>query len=98
MTGTIFITGARGKTGREVIEQLSQHSDVTVRGGSSQDTSTHDILSASTIVQFDWNDRSTWPTAVEGVDAIFLMRPDVPNVPELITDLISHAPNAHIVL
>ena len=36
MSRSILVTGARGKTGREVIAQLAEHPDVTVRGGTSQ--------------------------------------------------------------
>ncbi|MGI5219322.1 NAD(P)H-binding protein [Nocardia sp. CA-290969] len=92
MTRTIFVTGARGKTGREVVAQLAEHGDTEVRAGTSQS------LRESTTVHFDWQDRSTWPEAVGEADAIYLARPDVQDAPELITQLIAAAPGAHIVL
>jgi uncharacterized protein YbjT (DUF2867 family) len=91
-TRTVLVTGARGKTGREVVAQLVERGDTEVRGGSSQ--SPRD----PTAVAFDWRDRSTWPAAVRGADAIHLARPDVEDSAELITQLIAAAPGAHIVL
>ncbi|MBG0831692.1 NAD(P)H-binding protein [Planomonospora sp. ID67723] len=92
MTRTVFVTGARGKTGREVVAQLAGRGDTVVRGGSSRSSQ------EPTTVAFDWRDRSAWPKAVEGVDAIYLGRPDVQDSAELVTQLIAAAPGAHIVL
>lgn len=92
MTRTVFVTGARGKTGREVVAQLAERGDTEVRGGSSRSPQ------EPRTVAFDWRDQSTWPTAVDGADAIYLGRPDVQDSPELITQLIAAAPGAHIVL
>lgn len=92
MTRTVFVTGARGKTGREVVAQLVERDDIEVRGGSSQRPQ------PPTTISFDWRDQSTWPKAVDGADAIYLGRPDVQDAPELITQLIAAAPGAHIVL
>jgi uncharacterized protein YbjT (DUF2867 family) len=60
MTRTVVVTGARGTTGREVVAQLAGRGDTEVRGGSSQDPRD------PTTVAFDWRDRSTRPTAVDG--------------------------------
>ncbi|GIE91821.1 NmrA family NAD(P)-binding protein [Actinoplanes regularis] len=92
MTRTVFVTGARGKTGREVVAQLAALGDIEVRGGSSRSPL------KPTTVAFDWRDRSTWPKAVDGAHAIYLGRPDVEDSPELVTRLIAAAPGAHIVL
>lgn len=92
MTRTVFVTGARGKTGREVVAQLAERGDTEVHGGSSQSSR------EPTTVAFDWRDQSTWPKAVGGADAIYLGRPDVQDSPELIRRLIAAAPGAHIVL
>ncbi|MBB5937213.1 NAD(P)H-binding protein [Streptomyces zagrosensis] len=92
MTRTVFVTGARGKTGREVVAQLAERGDTEVRGGSSQNSL------EPTTVAFDWRDQSNWYKALDGVDAIYLGRPDVQDAPELITQLIAAAPGAHVVL
>ena len=92
MTRTVFVTGARGKTGREVVAQLVERGDTEVRGGSSRSPQ------APTTVPFDWRDQATWSKAVDGADAIYLGRPDVQDSPELVRQLIAAAPDAHIVL
>ena len=92
MTRTVLVTGARGKTGREVVTQLAERGDTEIRSGSSQRPQ------EPTTVAFDWRDQSTWPKAVDGADAIYLGRPDVQDCPQLITQLIAAAPSAHIVL
>lgn len=85
----ILVTGARGKTGREVVSLLRAAPGVDVRRGSSQ---------PGAETRFDWADPTTWPGAVAGTDAIYLMRPDVPDAPELVAGLVSEAPEAHVVL
>lgn len=88
----VFVTGARGKTGREVVRQLAARGDTEVRGGSSKRST------EAFIVPFDWRDESTWPKALDGVDAVYIGRPDVEDSPELVTRLVAAAPGAHIVL
>jgi uncharacterized protein YbjT (DUF2867 family) len=70
-----LIIGASGKTGRRVAERMA------ARG--------HAIRAASrsSEVPFDWNDRSTWSTALDGVSAAYLTySPDlaVPEAPPAI--------------
>lgn len=57
---TTLVTGGTGKTGRRVAERL-QAAGRPVRVGS-----------RSNDPAFDWNDRSTWPAALDGVDAAYL--------------------------
>ncbi|HYN94729.1 MAG TPA: hypothetical protein VES42_12845 [Pilimelia sp.] len=89
MSRTVLVTGARGKTGREVVVRLRQHPGVVVREGSSR---------PGAATAFSWGDPGTWPNAVAGVDAVYLMRPDVPEAPELVASLIDINPGAHVVL
>ncbi|GAB6898886.1 NmrA family NAD(P)-binding protein [Kineosporia succinea] len=94
MTRTVFVTGARGKTGREVMAQLAGRPGVTVRGGTSREKHQNH----PTTVAFDWRDESTWPKALDGADAVYIGRPDVEDSPELITRLLATAPGVHVVL
>lgn len=93
MTRTVLVTGARGKTGREVVERLRRHPEVVVRAGSSRPEAE---------TPFSWEDRATWPAATDGVDAVYLVRPDVPDAPELVAGLVAGLvelnPAAHTVL
>ncbi|MET7334546.1 NAD(P)H-binding protein [Nonomuraea sp. NPDC005650] len=95
MTRTVLVTGARGKTGREVAARL-RRSGVLVRAGSSQPAGTTTAGTAQ--VRFDWHDPATWREAVAGVDAIYLMRPDLPAAPELVAGAVEANPDAQVVL
>ncbi|WP_159589615.1 NAD(P)H-binding protein [Chelativorans xinjiangense] len=57
---TILITGGTGKTGRRLAERLTSHG-VPVRIGS-----------RSADIPFDWEDRTTWDGALDGVSAAYL--------------------------
>jgi uncharacterized protein YbjT (DUF2867 family) len=89
VTRTVLVTGARGKTGREVVARLRARPGVVVREGSSQ---------PGAETPFSWDDPATWPAAVKDVDAVYLMRPDVPAAPELVAGLAAVNLDAHVVL
>ena len=90
----ILVTGARGKTGREVVAQLAARG-VRVRAGSSRPG---DPSGPVRVVPFDWDDRSTWAPAVRGADAIYLMRPEVADAGDRVAEVVSKAPGTHVVL
>ncbi|MFF4349592.1 NAD(P)H-binding protein [Streptomyces sp. NPDC001530] len=58
---TVLVTGATGRTGRRVAE-AARAAGLTVRA-------------ASRAQGFDWQDASTWPGALRGADAAYLMYP-----------------------
>jgi uncharacterized protein YbjT (DUF2867 family) len=94
---TVLITGARGKTGLAVAEQLAGRRGLTVRGGSSDP----DRVDAAGLlpVAFDWARPETWADALDDVDAIYLMRPEIEDAPERVAQLLAAAPRgARIVL
>ncbi len=98
MTRTVLVTGARGKTGREVTVRL-RRSGTLVRAGSSQAAGPPVTgLDPVVPVRFDWHDPATWGEAAAGVDAIYLMRPDLPQAPELVAGLVEVNTDAHVVL
>jgi uncharacterized protein YbjT (DUF2867 family) len=57
---TILIIGGTGKTGSRVARRLAERG-LTVR-----------LASRSGAVRFDWDDSSTWPAALQGVDTLYL--------------------------
>lgn len=64
--GTTLVIGAGGKTGRRVVERLHA-AGLRVRPAS-----------RSAPTRFDWNDPSTWPAALAGVDAVYITyQPDL---------------------
>lgn len=97
MTRTVLVTGARGKTGRGVVDQLRSRPGVTVRAGSSQPGQQRNNATGQP-VRFDWHEPATWHEACAGVNAIYLMRPDLPQAPDLVAELVELAPSSHIVL
>lgn len=72
---TTLVIAATGKTGRRVADQLEAMGHPVRRGSRSGD------------VRFDWNDRTTWASALDGVMAAYVVySPDlaVPEAPEAI--------------
>ena len=57
---TTLVLGGTGKTGRRIAEKLQ------ARGVKTR------IASRSADLPFDWNDRSTWDAALEGVTAVYV--------------------------
>ncbi|MGW0581366.1 NmrA family NAD(P)-binding protein [Streptomyces sp. NPDC002920] len=60
---TILVTGATGKTGRRVVRRLRDKA-VPVRAAA-----------RSGEVRFDWNDRGTWKSALDGVAGVYVVAP-----------------------
>lgn len=60
----ILVLGGTGKTGRRVAAQLEHHGH-QVR-----------VASRRSSHRFDWADQSTWPTALDGVDGVYVMQDD----------------------
>jgi uncharacterized protein YbjT (DUF2867 family) len=93
----VLVTGGRGKTGAPLVESLSQRPDVDVLAGTRHPDRLE--LDRARPVAFDWDDRSTWAAAVEGIDAVFVVRPDLEHAPALVTDLLATTPSdTHVVL
>lgn len=91
-----LITGVRGKTGAPLARLLGGH-DAEVLGG----TTDPDRLDADGIqpIRFDWTDTSTWHAATEGVDSVFIVRPDREEAPHWIAELVDLTPeHTHVVL
>lgn len=93
----VLITGGRAKTGAPLAALLAQRPGVEVLGG----TSDPDRLQVQGVVPvaFSWDDPATGAAAVRDVDAVFVVRPDRADAPELLADLLAATPrHAHVVL
>lgn len=90
MTTRVLVTGIRGKTGVPLARLLAERG-VEVRGGSSDPSSVS--LDHVVPTAFSWDDASGWPAALDGVDAVFVVRPDRPDAPELVEALVASVPD-----
>ncbi len=80
MSGLVLVTGATGKTGRNLVAQL-QRAGVPCRAASRNGA-----------VPFDWARPDTWDAALEGVSSIYLVAPASVNDPyALVLDFIAFA-------
>ncbi|MEZ4749028.1 MAG: NAD(P)H-binding protein [Calditrichia bacterium] len=83
----ILVIGGTGKTGRKVVERLTDRG-ISVRVGSRNATPA-----------FDWNDPSTWADALNGINAVYItFQPDlaVPGAKEAIAAFTDLAVNSGI--
>ena len=87
MAERVLVTGVRGKTGVPLAGLLAARG-AEVLGGSSDPSTVR--LDGVLPVAFSWDDPAGWPTAVDGVDAVYVVRPDRPDAPELVTAFLGH--------
>ena len=83
----ILVIGSTGKTGRRIVQRLSENGHA-VRNGSRQSEP-----------PFDWENPGTWPTALRGVEAVYIsFFPDlaVPGAPAAVEELTSCAITAGV--
>ena len=93
----VLITGVRGKTGVPLAELLAARPGVDVLGGSSDPSSV--AIDGVRPTSFSWDDPSGWAAATEAVDAVYVVRPDRADAPELVAALLAETPSeARIVL
>jgi uncharacterized protein YbjT (DUF2867 family) len=93
----VLVTGVRAKTGRPLAELLVARPGVEVLGGSSDPSAV--TTAGVRPTAFSWDDTAGWPAATEGVDAVYVVRPDRPDAPELIGALLDGLPErTHVVL
>lgn len=85
----ILVLGANGKTGRCVAEALSTRENALVRCASR-------IPTSASQAAFDWVSRQTWRPALEGIEALYLVKPAStetnPDVRDQVADLLDCAP------
>lgn len=93
----VLITGVRGKTGAPLAELLAARPGVEVLGGSSDPSTV--TLDGVRSTAFSWDEPANWPAATDGIDAVYVVRPDRADAPELVTALLAGIPDhAHVVL
>ncbi|MBY0243459.1 MAG: NAD(P)H-binding protein [Burkholderiaceae bacterium] len=77
----IMVIGASGKTGRHVIPGLlSRGADVRA---ASREPNRLNATGADR-VRFDWEDESTWASSLDGINGVYLVKPDSESVVEIV--------------
>lgn len=79
----ILVTGATGKTGREVAALLGERARP---------------VSRSSAIRFDWHDETTWAPAVDGTSVVYLVRPDIEDAAERVAAFLDATAFEHVVL
>ncbi len=93
----VLITGVRGKTGAPLAELLVARPGVDVLGGSSDPSAI--AIEGVNPTSFSWDAPSGWGAATDGVDAMYVVRPDRADAPDLVAALLAETPrDARIVL
>ncbi|NHC15843.1 Rossmann-fold NAD(P)-binding domain-containing protein [Motilibacter deserti] len=93
----VLLTGVRGKTGAPLAELLAARPGVEVLGGSSSPAEVR--IDGVRPTAFSWDDPAGWPAAVDSVDAVYVVRPDRADAPELVRALLDVLPEpARVVL
>src|SRR5918999_4870108 len=93
----VLITGVRGKTGAPLAELLVTRPGVDVLGGSSDPSSV--TIEGVRPTSFSGDAPSGLAAATDGVDAVYIVRPDRADAPELVAALLAETPrDARIVL
>ncbi|MEV0439033.1 NAD(P)H-binding protein [Streptomyces spectabilis] len=77
----ILVLGATGKTGRRIVPRLRAAGHAVRAASRSGET------------YFDWNERSIWPTVLDGVSALYLVAPEEP---EPVADFVAQAEAAGV--
>ncbi len=93
---TVLVTGVRGKTGREIAATLARQEGVTVRGGGRSASELN--LPHVSPVRFDWDDRASWPSVLDGVRAIYLVKPKTSDPAETVASFLRLARDAERVV
>ena len=89
MNKKILVTGATGTIGKAVVTALKNEKASFVAGVRSTATASEKLGADVALVPFDFEDPSTYETATDGVDMVFLLGPPlVTNLDSLLTPFI----------
>jgi uncharacterized protein YbjT (DUF2867 family) len=86
---TVLVTGVGGKTGRQVAAALRRGENVVVRGATRKPEGRN--IPGLHLIRFDWGDAASWSAALQGVDALYLLRPKTDDPADSIGALLGSA-------
>lgn len=96
---SILVTGATGNIGSEVVKELlSDAPDVSIKAAVHSSQNVKKVKSDARVkdIQIDYNEPETVREALNGVDKLFLLTPDVPNAADLASNVVIEAKKAGI--
>jgi uncharacterized protein YbjT (DUF2867 family) len=84
VVGKVFVTGAQGVLGYRVAQRLLTTGHPSTRIGYRHPEDLGDFASqlsakGAEVVHFDWTDKTTYPTALQGVKIVFCVTPYIEN-------------------
>ena len=85
----ILVSGVRGKTGRQLCAALLHRKGVEVLGAAR--SLAGPSIPGVTLRHFDWQNPKTWPKALAGIEAIYLLRPKTNDPAGTIASLLQSA-------
>jgi uncharacterized protein YbjT (DUF2867 family) len=85
----VLVTGVRGKTGRQVAAALLRRKEAAVRGAARNLDGR--AIPGVALSRFDWQDAASWPAALTGIDALYLIRPKTADPAGTIQELLRSA-------
>lgn len=95
MSETIFVTGAAGTTGSELVRLLSSQG-ISVRAGVHTPSNAPDFGEGVEVVAIDFDDRDSLVEAFDGCSKLYLVTPFIPGHERLVEPAVSAATEAGI--
>jgi len=86
--GSILVTGATGTVGSEVVKQLLDKGKIIRAATRSASDNTFRNLNGVQVVQLDYNNPGTLPTAFKGVEKLFLLTPPQSSTVDFTSNLV----------
>jgi len=96
MAKAIFVTGATGTVGRDVVKLLSKKRAAVRAGVRDQTKARQQFDDKVALVTFDFENESSFTAALDGVEKVFLLPPLLPNQVELTNAFVDATKNADV--
>ena len=96
MAETVLVTGATGTIGRDVAKQLARKGAAVRAGVRDQAKARKQFGADIALATFDFEDTSSFPGALEGVEKVFLLPPLMPNQVEVANAFVDAAKRAGV--